>query len=510
MDLFRAPHLNAKDYLSRISEAASDMLRAYASGSAPDGNQGKGVYANWLNPNERPFFQTKGEPLSAEVLYLKLHLLETLAAELIPQGETLAHPQIPQTLDRVWLRANHQLSHVPYFWRFTLDWLEPAAAPLPTDFPRSGVGYCLNALALIWQSVFEFDENKGRKTRKNSADEVESPESKGEGASRKPISKMGHPTSSWQRKIIQEAMQIGNALSQTARGEISADPVAFLGPIESLKNPLWERIFTPVPHPAPPEAFPAELQAALNRIADRWEEDLAEDSSTPEEPESVEESSPVEEEAISMDDDADGEFITETIVTSAPEDTARLEREEEPKAGREAASEESIPYSEPDDSLAQRVALRKGSTKPEEHEQASSEPVPETAHGKEESLAETVVLKQGGGPRPHFTSRPSETPVPPPDAEPGLAETVVLRGNGPKKNGQSHGPPPPTESPETQDEEADDLAATVIVRPDEKSSAKSETMDAQPTAPENEAESSDSLTETVILRPGRSRGKERP
>lgn len=609
MDLFRAPHLNAHDFISRIHEAASGSLRASAFGSAPDENQGEGVYANWQNPNERPFFQTKGEPLSAEILYLKLHLLETLATELLPQGETLAHPQIPQTLDRVWLRADHHLSHVPHFWRFTLDWLEPASAPIPTDAPQSGMGYCLNALALIWKSVLDFDENRGGKERKNSADEAESPESKTEGTSQKSTSATGHPTSSWQKKILQEALQIGNALSQAARGEIPADLSAFLDPIGRLKNRLWERIFNPATPPAQPEAFPAELQAALHRIADRWEENLAGESSTPEATENLEESLPVEEESIPMDDDEDDEFITETIVMSAPEDTARLELEEERQPAQEAKSDESTPPSQPEDSLAETVALRKDSSKPLDSEESSPEAAPEAAVPKEEALAETLVLKDGkgtgsdsqpttphsedsppqdepdlaetvvltneGGPppsrqpetperppdeesnlaetvalrtggehRPKFPSQPSETfeppptaetslaetvvlkngtgprsesprhpsetPEPPSDAEPGLAETVVLRGNGPKKNGSAQTPSPPTAPPDPPEEETDDLAATVIVRPGKKTSAKAESMDAQPTAPENETESSDSLTETVILRPGRNRGKERP
>ncbi|MFP4033771.1 MAG: hypothetical protein ACLFTV_19610, partial [Desulfococcaceae bacterium] len=112
-----------------------------------------------------------------------------------------------------------------------MDWLEPATTPIPTDAPQSGMAYCLNALALIWQSVFEFDENQGRKKRKNSADEVGAPESATEGPARKTASATDHPTSSWQKKIIKEAMQIGKGFSQAARGEILAAPSAFLDPI---------------------------------------------------------------------------------------------------------------------------------------------------------------------------------------------------------------------------------------------------------------------------------------
>jgi hypothetical protein len=494
MDLFRAPRLNAHDYLRRITEAASGSFGKAAPTQLSAGNSGKFGPATKLKSKERPFFQNKGEPLSAEILYLKLHLLETLAAELLPQGERLAHPQISQTLDRVWLRANHQLSHVPYFWRFSLDWLEPATTPIPTDAPQSGMAYCLNALALIWQSVFEFDENQGRKKRKNSADEAGSPESEAGGPHRKTASTTGPPTSSWQKKIIQEAMQIGKGFSQAARGEIPADSSAFLDPIKRLKNRLWERIFNPAPPSAQPEAFPAELQAALHRIADRWEENLAEISFTPGATESVEESSPAEEESIQVDDDEDDEFITETIVMSAPEDTARLEMEGERQPAPEAASDESTPPPESEDSLAETVALRKDSGKPLDSEESLQEAAPEAPVPKEETLAETAILKDGKG-----TASDSQPTTPrsldsPPQEEPDLAETVVLKNGGPPP------PPRPPETPERQPDEESNLAETVALRTGGERRPESPPRSSETSAPPSDPEHD--LAETVVLKNG--------
>ena len=505
MDLFRAPHLNAHDYLVRISEIASGLSGNGGRTNMSDGNPGNGDHAKRSNSIEKPFFHAKGEPLSAEVLYLKLHLLETLTKELLPQGETLAQPQIPQTLDRVWLRADHQLSHVPYFWRFALDWLEPAGAPIPSGVPHSGMEYCLNALALIWQSVLEFDENQWRQKREDYTPDAGEPEAEDASKTATVNADFSLPKTAWEKKIFREALQIGNALSQAAQREISANPADFLTPVGTLKNRLWERIFHQAPSPAQPEAFPTELQAALHRIADRWEENLREESSTPEATGSVEEALSAEEESIQVDDDEDDEFITETIVMSAPEDTARLEMEDKPKA----APDESASPSEPEDSLAETVAFRKDSDKPEESEKSPSEDVPETAQAEEEALAETVVLKNGRGTKTEAPPPPTHSPDSPPNAEPGLAETVVLRGNAPKKNGPSHAPPPPTDSPESPNEEVDDLAATVVVRPGKKASPRRDAGDTEPTAPETGEESPDSLTETVILRPGRGRGRER-
>lgn len=460
MDLFRAPRLNAHDYLVRIFQVASGFSGNAAGSDVSDGNRGGVGRANGPASFERPFFQTTGEALSAEILFLKLHLLETLAAELLPRGETLSHPQIPRTLDRIWLRADHRLSHVPYFWRFSLEWLEPANAPPPNDVPQSGMGYCLNALALIWQSVLEFDENQRRQKRKNSDPHSEAGKSETEDASRKPDADIALAKAPWEMKILEEAIQIGDAMARAARREVPADSADFLEPIRSLKNQLWERMFTSAPPSAQPEAFPPELQAALHRIADRWEESLVEKGPPAEEAGPIEESAP----AVDAEDD---EFFTETIVIRPGQ-----------SAPPPQSPEESAPPSEPED-----------------------------------SLAETLVLKEGRRTGPDSPPPPSETPKPPPNSEPGLAETVVLRGSGKKKNGASDSRPSSVAPPESPREEEDDLAATVVVRPRKTASvpfARPEAEEAETTAPADEPKSPDSLTETVILRPGRSRGKERP
>lgn len=531
MRLFQIPHLHAQDYLLGLSTGHSRPRggkRPFPSPTSESGPDSPAI----------PLFYFDGDaPRFSEVLFLKLHLLETLLAELLPHAEALAHPQIPLTLYRVWLKADHGMSHIPYFWRFSLGWLEPAVSPLPADSPPAGPGYCLKALTALWRSVLEIGGDDPSLPDEREAVPPEPPAGVGRDRVSPP------PGTAREKEMLEEAFRLGRSLAQAARKGASVDASVFLDPLASLKRELWNQMFSRVHPPATPEERSPGFRAALLRIADKWEKGLAEaspqsNSGTEGMPLGTPEAGPPPLDAAAGDD----ELITETVVMKGTEDAGRptaaegneegaigeretvaspegLHREGEPAPPRYGHSKDIGPT---EGAIPQTVVIcpdptTEGSSPPpqggEPNETAGASEAPAS-----DFLAETVVLQPGGKghsrPDPP-TPGPANAP-PEPDASPPnfLAETVVLRpGKGPspsppesKTEANAGSPPPSTESA------PNFMAETVVLRPGEKAPpppppSEPETEGAPTEEPED---APDALVETVILRPDRSKGKDAP
>lgn len=530
MRLFQIPYLHAQDYLFGLSTGRSRPSGGKRSFPSPTPESGPGFSAPSF------LFLDGDAPRFSEVLFLKLHLLETLLAELLPHAEGFAHPQIPLTLDRVWLKADHGMSHIPYFWRFSLGWLEPAVSSRPADIPPSGPGYCLKCLAVLWRSVLEIGGDDPSPPDESVSVPPEPPA--GVGVDRVAPS----PGTAREKEMLEEAFRLGRSLAQAARQGTSVDASVFLDPLASVKRELWNQIFPRVHPTATPQERSLGFRAALLRIADRWEKEMT--GAFPESNRGTEEM-PLGTEAAEPQrpDGADGddELIIETVVMKGPEDTGRptavegneertggepetvtspeaLDGEGESAPPRYGLSKDIVPT---EGAIPPTVVIRPGQ---------DTEGFPPTPQGKEpketaeaseapasDFLAETVVLPPGDkgtsrsdSPKPGAATSPPETEAPSPNF---LAKTVVLRPG-------KRSPVPPAESdteanagspPPSKESAPDFMAETVVLRPGEGSPpppmpSEPETDDAPAEDPEDSAP--DALVETVILRPDRSKGKD--
>lgn len=151
MLIFDAMSVNAVDFLALISGAPFEELEMHLAAKQEPGrisclNQLKGK-----GPKKTPFFFDRDERSFLEVLYLKISFLGELVQTVFPEPLNIKYPDLGISIDRVWVKLADQAGLLPLFWDFKVRLMDVAGdtAKIPL-FPKMPLSHGLYYLGLLW------------------------------------------------------------------------------------------------------------------------------------------------------------------------------------------------------------------------------------------------------------------------------------------------------------------------------------------------------------------------
>jgi hypothetical protein len=150
--VFEAATMSAPDFLSLISGASLEMLKARLADQQAHGR----LHCLQTYEDTRPtpsnfMFGSDGEKGFLEILYLKLSFLGELIHNFLSDSNHAIYCDAALSLDRVWVRLANQAGQLPQYWNFrlsTLDiWSDLNQRPHLSKYPPA---YGHHFLGTIW------------------------------------------------------------------------------------------------------------------------------------------------------------------------------------------------------------------------------------------------------------------------------------------------------------------------------------------------------------------------
>lgn len=151
MFIFKAPSLNAPDFLSLVSGAAFQELEARLENKGEYGRNNcvKGVRQD--NLIKAPCLFDSGSRNFLEVLYLKLTFLAEVFQGISRGSNILSHPDLRLSLDRIWVKLPEHGSRLPFLWDFKVMFTDIFRQPTnKTSSPELQKADTLFFMGLVW------------------------------------------------------------------------------------------------------------------------------------------------------------------------------------------------------------------------------------------------------------------------------------------------------------------------------------------------------------------------
>ena len=151
MLVFEAPSIMALDFLPLLSGASFDDLKAHLEVSG-DPSRSWALDTFRRDRQDRlPFIFAGDDRTFAEVLYLKLSFLAQLLEVLSSSMGAYGRPDLPLSIDPIWVRLADPGKLLPYFWNFKLELIDVGRhAFAPVSGPPLPLSHTLYFLGLTW------------------------------------------------------------------------------------------------------------------------------------------------------------------------------------------------------------------------------------------------------------------------------------------------------------------------------------------------------------------------
>ena len=406
--IFEADTLSAPDFLTLISGASFEALKANLSGKQARGRlRCLQTYEHTRATHSDYMFGGDSEKGFLEILYLKLSFLGELIRKFFSDSNRAVYCDSSLSLDRVWVRVADQAGLLPQFWNFKISildiWSDLIHQPHLSKYPPA---YGHHFLGTIWfYALLVNDHQSVEKVRAeldkhmpalSAQDRVFSEiiQTEGAGTVFAPenifwIPESKHVGENW-HALWNKSLDIGGAiLAAGFQSERKWSPDEFWLDYNTLRTDIKTELFGQAPS-ATPAKYPPEDSAIadiLNRLLTKWRREIR-PPATP----------------LTEED-------TETVILSGPQETEALAETVilSPSTPLEASLSSDRPTS------GEETLILPSNNRPQP-------PNPATPSSDEELIQETVILSPGNSAPtpPGFDSINTDI------SQEDLPETVVL------------------------------------------------------------------------------------
>jgi hypothetical protein len=159
MMTFDAPTMNALDFLSLLSGSTIEEISEILTQRQ---EMGRKRCIDALPEIKEHLLFEKDDRLFYEILYLKLSFLGELARNLLGKIQRLKYPDLSLSMDRIWVKLNHENSMLPAFWNFKLVVIDIGGKISESTYlPKIPPFYALYQLGVIWFYTLLVNKQQG-------------------------------------------------------------------------------------------------------------------------------------------------------------------------------------------------------------------------------------------------------------------------------------------------------------------------------------------------------------